>query len=73
MDRDSGLRAFFAPEQRFAAMDQQDPLLGRGFVRIDMRDPRRTYVRISRDPGAIVPTLTPPDPGHPPEDLSNTI
>ncbi|MGQ0660717.1 cell division protein FtsQ/DivIB [Sphingosinicella sp.] len=59
--------------QRFALMDQQDPLLGRGFVRIDMRDPRRTYVRISRDPGAIVPTLTPPDPGQPPADLADTI
>ena len=59
--------------QRFAAMDQQDPLLGRGFVRIDMRDPRRTYVRISRDPGAIVPTLTPPDPGQPPADPAETI
>jgi len=58
--------------QRFALMDQQDPLLGRGFVRIDMRDPRRTYVRISRDPGAIVPTLTPPDPGQPPADLADT-
>ena len=59
--------------QRFALMDQQDPLLGRGFVRIDMRDPRRTYVRISRDPGAIVPTLTPPDPGQPPADPAETI
>lgn len=59
--------------QRFALMDQQDALLGRGFVRIDMRDPRRTYVRISRDPGAIVPTLTPPDPGQPPADLADTI
>lgn len=59
--------------QRFALMDQQDPLLGRGFVRIDMRDPRRTYVRISRDPGAIVPTLTPPDPGQPPADPADTI
>jgi cell division protein FtsQ len=59
--------------QRFALMDQQDPLLGRGFVRIDMRDPRRTYVRISRDPGAIVPTLTPPDPGQPPANLADTI
>jgi len=58
--------------QRFALMDQQDPLLGRGFVRIDMRDPRRTYVRISRDPGASVPTLT-PDPGQPPADLADTI
>jgi cell division protein FtsQ len=57
--------------QRFSLMDQQDPLLGRGFVRIDMRDPRRTYVRISRDPGAIVPTT--PDPGQPPANLADTI
>jgi cell division protein FtsQ len=58
---------------RFAMMDQQDPLLGRGFARIDMRDPRRTYIRISREPGAIVPPATTPDPGQPPQDLSRTI
>jgi cell division protein FtsQ len=58
---------------RFAMMDQQNPLLGQNFARIDMRDPRRTYVRISREPGAIVPTLAPPDPGQPPQDLSRTI
>ncbi|HYJ53307.1 MAG TPA: cell division protein FtsQ/DivIB [Allosphingosinicella sp.] len=58
---------------RFAMMDQQDPLLGRGFARIDMRDPRRTYVRISREPGAIVPALAPPDPGQIPQDLARTI
>jgi cell division protein FtsQ len=58
---------------RFAMMDQQDPLLGRGFARIDMRDPRRTYVRISREPGAIVPQNASPDPGQPPQDLARTI
>ena len=58
---------------RFAMMDQQDPLLGRGFARIDMRDPRRTYVRISREPGAIVPAQTTPDPGQIPQDLARTI
>jgi len=58
---------------RFALMDQQDPLLGRGFARIDMRDPRRTYVRISREPGAIVPPAAPPDPGQIPQDLARTI
>ncbi|MEA3029311.1 MAG: cell division protein FtsQ [Sphingomonadales bacterium] len=58
---------------RFAMMDQQNPLLGQNFARIDMRDPRRTYVRISREPGAIVPALAPPDPGQPPQDLSRTI
>ena len=58
---------------RFSMMDQQDPLLGRGFARIDMRDPRRTYVRISREPGAIVPAIAPPDPGQIPQDLARTI
>jgi cell division protein FtsQ len=58
---------------RFAMMDQQDPLLGRGFARIDMRDPRRTYVRISREPGAIVPSAAAPDPGQVPQDLARTI
>jgi hypothetical protein len=48
-------------------------LLGRGFARIDMRDPRRTYVRISHEPGAIVPPAGTPDPGQPPQDLSRTI
>jgi len=58
---------------RFAMMDQQNPLLGQNFARIDMRDPRRTYVRISREPGAIVPVLAPPDPGQVPQDLARTI
>jgi len=57
---------------RFAMMDQQDPLLGRGFARIDMRDPRRTYIRISREPGAIVPPAATPDPGQIPQDLART-
>lgn len=59
---------------RFAMLDQQDPLLGRGFARIDMRDPRRAYVRVSRVPGAIVPTQpAAPDAGQPPQDLARTI
>lgn len=57
----------------FAARDQDDPLLGRGFARIDMRDPRRTYVRISREPGAVVPALAPPVPERGTQDLSRTI
>lgn len=58
----------------FAALDQQESLLGRGFARIDMRDPRRAYIRISRQPGAIVPNpAAPPDPGQAPQDLSRTI
>jgi cell division protein FtsQ len=59
--------------QRFAGMDQQSQLLGRGFVRFDMRDPRRMIVRVSREPGSSVPVLATPDPGQPPEDLARTI
>jgi cell division protein FtsQ len=63
--------------QRFALMDQQDSLLGRGFARIDMRDPRRAYIRISREPGATVPRLTAPPPvptsAIAPQDVSRTI
>ena len=58
---------------RFARMDQQTQMLGRGFVRFDMRDPRRMVVRVSREPGSSVPALTPPDPGPQPQDLSRTI
>ncbi len=61
--------------ERFAQLDQRDSLLGRGFARIDMRDPRRAYIRISREPGARVPdaAVTAPDPGPPPHDLAETI
>jgi cell division protein FtsQ len=61
--------------ERFAQLDQRDSLLGRGFARIDMRDPRRAYIRVSREPGARVPTEAPaaPDPGPPPRDLAETI
>lgn len=60
--------------QRFAEVDQRQTLLGRGFVRIDVRDPRRIYIRISREPGARVPDpAPPPDPGQPPPDLAETI
>jgi cell division protein FtsQ len=60
--------------ERFSLLDQNDPLLGRGFARIDMRDPRRAYIRISRQPGARVPEpAAPPDPGQLPQDLSRTI
>jgi cell division protein FtsQ len=57
----------------FARMDQQTQLLGRGFVRFDMRIPGRFVVRVLREPGSSVPELTRPDPGAPPEDLSRTI
>jgi cell division protein FtsQ len=58
---------------RFAQLDQRESLLGRGFARIDMRDPTRAYVRISREPGARVPAPPPPDPGQAPRDLAETI
>ncbi len=65
---------------RFAGMDQQTQLLGRGFVRFDMRDPRRMVVRVSREPGSSIPTLSAEPPRQagqagqrPAEDLSETI
>ena len=57
----------------FARMDQQTSLLGRGYARIDMRLPDRAIVRLTRQPGATVPELAPPDPGPAPEDLPRTI
>jgi len=62
-------------------MDQQTQLLGRGFVRFDMRDPRRLVVRVSREPGSSIPTLSaePPRQGAQgaaqgaAQDLSETI
>ena len=57
----------------FARMDQQATMLGRGYARIDMRLPDRAIVRLTRQPGATVPELAPPDPGPTPEDLSRTI
>ncbi len=57
----------------FARMDQQASMLGRGYARIDMRLPDRAIVRLTRQPGATVPELAPPDPGPTPEDLARTI
>ncbi len=56
----------------FARMDQQTSMLGRGYARIDMRIPDRAIVRLTRQPGATVPELT-PDPGPAPADLARTI
>ena len=44
-------RAAFA---KFDRMDQFARLLGRGFVRFDMRIPDKFVVRVSREPGAVV-------------------
>ncbi|HEX9955237.1 MAG TPA: cell division protein FtsQ/DivIB [Allosphingosinicella sp.] len=51
---------------RFAKMDQQTPLLSRGFVRFDMRIADKFIVRVSDKPGSSVPTLAPEaDPAAP--------
>jgi cell division protein FtsQ len=39
----------------FGRMDQATQLLGRGFVRFDMRIPGKFIVRVSKEPGSIVP------------------
>ena len=38
---------------KFAAMDGTDRLLGRGFVRFDMRDPAKMFVRVGKNKPAI--------------------
>jgi cell division protein FtsQ len=38
---------------KFEAMDAKERLLGRGFVRFDMRDPAKMFVRVGRDKPAI--------------------
>ena len=56
--------------ERFAAMDRKSQLLGRGFVRFDMRIPGKLIVRVSREPGSIVPAeaeaASPPAAATPP-------
>ena len=59
--------------RNFARMDQQTQLLGRGFVRFDMRIPGRFIVRVSREPGTSVPELAPVEPAPTPPDLARTI
>ena len=46
----------------FARMDQATQLLGRGFVRFDMRVPGKFIVRVSREPGSSVPAIAPEAP-----------
>ncbi len=48
--------------QGFAKLDQSTSLLGRGYVRIDMRIPGRATIRISRIPGGSVPDVAPEPP-----------
>jgi cell division protein FtsQ len=63
---------------RFARMDKSTQLLGRGLVRFDMRIPGRFTVRVSNEPGSVVPELPPPAPAAPanasgPVDPTTTI
>ena len=44
---------------KFAQMDQATQLLGRGFVRFDMRIPGKFIVRVSNEPGSSVPSIAP--------------
>jgi cell division protein FtsQ len=46
----------------FARMDQATQLLGRGFVRFDMRIPDKFVVRVSNEPGSSVPAIAPEAP-----------
>lgn len=50
---------------KFASMDQSVQLLGKGYVRIDMRDPRRMLIRLPGDPGSTVPEIAPAPPPAP--------
>jgi cell division protein FtsQ len=47
---------------RFAQMDQAKQLLGKGFVRFDMRVPGKFVIRISNEPGSSVPSIVPEAP-----------
>ena len=47
---------------RFAQIDQQNQLLGKGFVRFDMRIPGKLIARISGEPGSSVPSIAPATP-----------
>jgi cell division protein FtsQ len=47
---------------RFVEMDRKSQLLGRGFARFDMRIPGKLIVRVSREPGSIVPVIDDPAP-----------
>jgi len=44
---------------RFAQMDQAKQLLGKGFVRFDMRIPGKFVIRVSNEPGSSVPAIAP--------------
>jgi cell division protein FtsQ len=51
---------------QFARMDKMTQLLGRGLVRFDMRIPGKFIVRVSSQPGTIIPDAPPPPPAPAP-------
>lgn len=61
-------RAAEAALARFAQIHADTPLLGRGFVRFDLRQPDKMVVRVGGEPGAIAkprPDPKPPTAGAP--------
>ena len=60
---------------KFVRMDKSVQLLGRGLVRFDMRVPGKFIVRVSREPGSVVPDVEaqPPAPATVPVDGVKTI
>lgn len=57
-----GVDAAKARLLKFARMDQESGLLGRGIVRFDLRVPGRMYVRLPRSPGESLDSPSPPPP-----------
>lgn len=51
---------------KFASIDASVQLLGKGYVRFDMRDPKRMLIRLSNEPGSTVPEIAPQPPAAPP-------
>jgi cell division protein FtsQ len=47
---------------RFVKLDQSMQILGRGFVRVDMRVPGKCILRVSNEPGSSVPSIAPTAP-----------
>ena len=47
---------------KFARMDQTASLLGRGFLRFDMRVPGRIFARTNAEPGKVAAPIPPPAP-----------
>ena len=50
---------------RFAQIDQQNQLLGKGFIRFDMRIPGKLIARVSGEPGGGIPSIAPATPPPP--------